>query len=374
MKTICVFTGARSEYGLLKWIMKAIEKSNEFELKLIVSGAHLMESQGYTVDEILNDGFKPDAMISIDSNQALSNEEDIAEYMGKLGSECAKVLGKIQPDFLMVLGDRYELLPVCNSAFIMGIPIIHFSGGDVTEGALDNGIRNAITMLATYHFPGVKESADNIARMRGSENNIWAVGEPGLDAFYKNELMTRDELAENLSIDSSKKWILMTYHPETLKTVEENLNTLSAILNSMDKRDDIIVVATYANADRGGSEINKVLEKHAALMPEKYKILPSLGQRRYLSFMKEAALVIGNSSSGIVEAPCIGVPVVNIGDRQKGRHLCSNVISTNSCEADMDSAVGNALSGIVDKSDLYYWGDGKTSERVLGIFERELNA
>ena len=374
MKSICVFTAARSEYGLLKWIMKAIEDSKELELKLIVSGAHLMESQGHTIDEILEDGFKPDAVIAGDAVQNISTEAEIAEYMGKLGEEVSKTLARINPDYLLVLGDRYELLPICNSAFIMGIPILHFSGGDVTEGALDNGIRNAITMLATYHFPGVKDSADNIERMRGRGSNIWVVGEPGLDAFYKCDLMTKSELAGNLSIDPKKKWVMLTYHPETLKTVDENLSVLSYILKGLDKRGDIVVVATYANADRGGSEINAELEKHASADSEKYKVVPSLGQRRYLSFMREAALVIGNSSSGIVEAPCVGVPVVNIGDRQKGRHLCSNVISASSSEKDIEEAIENALSGITDKSDLYYWGDGKTAERVVGILERELNA
>src|SRR5574344_2348781 len=199
MKKICFVTAARSEYGLLKWIMKDIAADKDFQLQLIVTGGHLLQSQGHTIDTIISDGFNIDA--TVNANLDVSSTAKIAASMGRMAELFAPVFEKLTPDLLFVLGDRYELLPICNTAFVMRIPIAHISGGDVTEGAIDDGIRNAVTMLSTYHFPGTTDSARNIERMRNSNKNIWAVGEPGLDAFNRIKMMSRKELAENLNLD-----------------------------------------------------------------------------------------------------------------------------------------------------------------------------
>ena len=218
MKKICFVTAARSEYGLLKWLMHDIDADSAFQLQLIVTGGHLLKEQGHTIDAIIADGFKIDAVV--DANLDTSSTEKIASSMGRMAEKFAPVFSELKPDLLFVLGDRYELLPICNTAFVMRIPIAHLSGGDVTEGAIDDGVRNTVTMLADYHFPGPIDSAKNIERMRGNSKNIWAVGEPGLDAFNRIELMSRNQLADNLGLDVNKKWCLMTYHSETRESLE----------------------------------------------------------------------------------------------------------------------------------------------------------
>ena len=218
MKKICVVTAARSEYGLLRWLIEDLRKSNEFDLQLVVTGGHLLNSQGHTIDQIRQDGNHISYVVDVGLD--ISTTALLAASMGRMAEGFADCFQRLQPDYLLVLGDRYELLPICNTAFVMRIPIIHLSGGDVTEGAIDDGIRNAVTMLATYHFPGTEQSAENISRMRGTNKNIWVVGEPGLDIFNRLPLWGRKALADNLGLNFSKKWILMTYHPETKESLE----------------------------------------------------------------------------------------------------------------------------------------------------------
>lgn len=368
MKKICFVTAARSEYGLLKWLMKDVDDSKEFELQLIVTGGHLSYEQGHTVDQIIEDGFK--IAYTVDAELDTSTTARIAESMGKMSQGFAKAFEVLKPDYLLVLGDRYELLPICNTAFVMCIPIIHLSGGDVTEGAIDDGVRNAVTMLADYHFPGTEDSAKNIIRMRNTDKNVWAVGEPGLDSFYREELLSREELADNLGLDITKKWGLMTYHAETRESIDYNLNNVSLCIGALQRRDDFQTIVTYANADFGGKQINEFVESATLKYPDKFKVIPSLGHFRYLSFMRQVEFVIGNSSSGIVEAPFLNIPVINIGDRQKGRYQCGNIIQ---CAADKNE-IENAIELISNKKDkrpddLDYWGDGHTSERIVDILK-----
>jgi UDP-hydrolysing UDP-N-acetyl-D-glucosamine 2-epimerase len=334
-------------------------------LQLVVTGGHLLQEQGYTVTHIRDDGFHIDYEIPLDMSD--TSRAGIVASMGELQSGMAKALAELQPDYVAVLGDRYELLPICSAAFVMRIPIIHFSGGDVTEGAIDDGIRNAVTMLATYHFPGQKESYDNIVRMRGSDKNVWMVGEPGLDAFYRNELMSRKELAESLGLRLDADWALMTYHAETTKDLDYNESAVLNILKTILQQDNMQVVCTYANADFGGKRINQFLEKMAEKYPEKVITIPSLGQMRYLSLMRQVVAVLGNSSSGIVEAPFLGIPVVNVGDRQKGRYLSDNIVQSGTSEEEIREALHMAMTKEINQDDLHHWGDGHTAERVVEI-------
>lgn len=371
MKKICFVTAARSEYGLLKWLMKDVDACDEFELQIIVTGGHLSYEQGHTIDQIIEDGF--DITYIVDAELDTSAMARIAESMGRMSQGFAKAFEKLEPDYLIVLGDRYELLPICNTAFVMRIPIIHLSGGDVTEGAIDDGVRNAVTMLSDYHFPGTEESAKNIIRMRNSDKNVWAVGEPGLDSFYREKLLTREELAENLGLDVTKRWGLMTYHAETKESIEYNLRNVQMCLEALVSKEDFQMIITYANADFGGKQINEYVELEAKKYPEKLIVIPSLGHFRYLGVMRQTEFVIGNSSSGIVETPFLNIPVINIGNRQKGRYQCGNIIQ---CDADRTS-IENAISSIDTKNnerpdDLNYWGDGHTSEKIVEIMKKAL--
>lgn len=372
MKKMCFVTAARSEYGPLKWIMKDIRDCGCFDFQLIVTGGHLSKEQGYTLDYILEDGFEINEIFDVMLKNFSTVE--IAETMGRIAQGFARIFKRLKPDYIVVLGDRYELLPICNSAFVMNIPIIHFSGGDVTEGAIDDGIRNALTMLASYHFTGSDDAYNNVVRMRGTSKNVWKIGEPGLDAFYRENKMDRKELAENLGLREEAKWALMTYHPETKETLEYNLRVVQDCIHELIKEKNLQTIITYANTDFGGMQINEYIEEKARQYSEQIKVIPSLGQARYLSYMQQVGLILGNSSSGILEAPFLGIPVINIGNRQKGRHLCENIIQCNPDRESISKAIKkcNYKKSDKNKSDLNYWGDGHTSDLFLKIAKKYL--
>lgn len=370
MKKICFITATRSEYGLLKWLMKEVDESSEFQLQLVVTGGHLVAEQGHTIDQIISDGFIVDT--EVDSKFGFETKEIIAASMGRMAEGMAHAFANLTPDYIVVLGDRYELLPICNTAFVMNIPIIHISGGDVTEGAIDDGIRNAVTMLATYHFPESQESAGNIIRMRGTDKNVWVVGTLGLDLLNHVTLMNRSGLAEELGLDEHKNWVLMTYHPETKRSMEYNIKTVENCCSALMNVPDIQVVATYANLDYGGKAINDFLENVKMQYPYKLCVIPSLGNYMYLSLMKQVIFVIGNSSSGIFETPSLGVHAINIGERQKGRHLCSNIIQCESSEEMISKRIKEVRGRDVDTSDMYYWGDGHTAEKIIEILKNTI--
>ena len=371
MKKVCIITAARSEYGLLRWTIDGVHKNPNLELQLVVTGAHLLEEHGYTYKNIEKDGYPIAA--KVDMHLDASNKEGVAKSMGYCTIAMAEILSKLHPDLLVVLGDRYELLPICNVALVMNIPIAHISGGDVTIGAIDNEIRNAVTMMATLHFPGVEDSANNIARMRNSSENVWCVGEPGLDNFRYASLMSREELSESIGIPTSNKWILVTLHPETNESLEYNMQMAHNIFELTESIEDASIVISKANADFGGSQINDYWERISKANPNKYHLYPSLGQMRYLSFMNECYAVLGNSSSGIVEAPCLGSWVINIGNRQTGRHICKNVYQVDNNIADIRKA-WNAIEGNKEKIVDSYYGDGCTSEKIVKHIEEYLYA
>lgn len=366
---ICIVTAARSEYGLLKWIIDGVHQDPELELQLVVTGAHLSEEHGLTYRFIEEDGYP--IIAKVDMQLSSDDKASIVRSMGKCSEGFADAFAKLSPDVVMVLGDRYELLPIVSAALVMGIPVAHLSGGDVTEGAIDNEVRNAISMMSAIHFPGVESSAENLRRMLGRTAQIYTAGEPGLESFLRFELMSREELAENLQLDTNKKWCLVTLHPETKLGLEENLTMVKNLFEAMRDTEGVQFVISKANADFGGMQINTFWEETIKQDENKYKLFTSLGQRRYLSYMRQAAGVIGNSSSGIVEAPFLGIPVINIGDRQKGRHLCKNVIQTNCDSESLKKAFAQMLAQptIVDN----YYGDGHTSEYVVSVLKDWLN-
>jgi len=373
-RRVCIVTAARSEYGLLRWLIDEVKLDEALQLQLIVTGSHLSEEFGSTYKEIEEDGYIIDK--KVDMHLSTADEAGIAKSMGLCSIGISEAFESLQPDLVVVLGDRYELLPICSTALIMGIPIAHISGGDVTEGAIDDQVRNAVTMMATLHFPGVEESAANIARMTNSAKNIYAVGEPGLDNFKRLSLYDRQTLAENLNIDSSKKWILVTQHSETKESLENNLTMASNIIKALEPFDDIEVVITKANADFGGKQINDYFEGIVQRNPEKYKLYSSLGQLRYMSFMKEAFCIIGNSSSGIVEAPYLAKPVINIGERQTGRHVCSNVQNVSGMDDTIEKAFEElvANNGKYEVSPEYHYGDGAASVKIKNYIKTYLRS
>lgn len=367
MKRICVVTATRAEYGYLKWLMKDIQADSALELQVIATGTHLEKTQGYTVEQIIADGIPVSAKVDVQLDN--SSPKAICETMARYGNGFAEVLLQLQPDVVIVLGDRYELLPICSTAFMMQIPIAHLSGGDVTEGALDDGVRNAVTMLATYHFPITEDCAKNIRRMRGEDKNIFVTGSTSLDFFNRTNLMSREGLAENLGLDINKKWALCTLHSETKQDIVYNIKMAENLISAMKKSlSNFQIVITNANADLGGQEINKLMMKVADENPNQFVIVPSLGQKRYLSYMKQVELVLGNSSSGILESPYLGVPTVNIGERQKGRYRCENIIQSGIEKNEIEKSIKEALSGRYSIPSTY-WGDGNSSEKIVKVLK-----
>ena len=367
MKKICVVTATRAEYGYLKWLMKDILADSELELQVVATGTHLDKTQGHTVDQIIADGIPVTA--EVDAQLDNSSPKAICETMARYGNGFAETLSRLNPDVMVVLGDRYELLPICSTAFMMQIPIAHLSGGDITEGALDDGVRNAVTMLATYHFPITEDCAKNVRRMRGTDKNVFVTGSTSLDFFNRTELMTREKLSENLGLDVKKKWALCTLHSETKQTAGYNLQMAKNLFAAMkESLSNYHIVITKANADFGGKEINNYLEKAVKEYPEQFVIVPSLGQTRYFSYMKQVQLVIGNSSSGILESPYLGIPTINIGERQKGRYRCENILQSGTSEEDIKSVIGEVQNGrYAIKST--YWGDGNASSKIVKILK-----
>lgn len=361
VKKVCIITAARSEYGLLKWVIDGVHHDNELELQLVVTGAHLSEEHGKTVQFIEEDGYPITARV--DMQLASDSRKDIVRSMGYCSTGMADVLSELQPDVVVVLGDRYELLPIVSASLVMGIPVAHISGGDVTEGAIDNEVRNAVSMMSAIHFPGVESSAENLRRMLGKDALIYTAGEPGLESFLRFDLMTRGEMADNIGFDVNKKWCLVTLHSETKLSLEQNLKMVQNLFEVMEQTKNVQFVISKANADFGGMQINEFWDKAVRQDADKYHLFTSLGQRRYLSFMQQTVGVIGNSSSGIVEAPFLGIPVINIGDRQKGRCLCKNVIQCDRTKVAIEDAFKKMLvqPKIVDN----YYGDGHTSEFII---------
>lgn len=367
MKKICVITATRAEYGYLKWLMKDILDDSELELQVIATGTHLDKTQGHTVDQIIADDIPITAEVDVHLDN--SSLKAICETMARYGNGFAETLSKLNPDVVVVLGDRYELLPICSTAFMMQIPIAHLSGGDVTEGALDDGVRNAITMLATYHFPITEDCAKNVRRMRGTYKNVFVTGSTSLDFFNRTVLMTREQLAGNLGLDINKKWALCTLHSETKQTAEYNLQMAKNLFSAMKEAlPDYQIVITKANADFGGKEINACMEQSVKGNPTQFVIVSSLGQTRYFSYMKQVQLVIGNSSSGILECPYLGIPTVNIGERQKGRYRCENILQSGTSEEEIKASIFEVLNGkFAVKST--YWGDGNASSKIVTVLK-----
>lgn len=369
MKKICIVTAARSEYGPLRWIIDEIYNSKELELQLVVTGSHLSPEHGNTINFIEQDGYpitkKIEYLIST------STSTGIGKSMGCCGFSFADAFTELAPDILIVLGDRYELLPICSTALVMNIPIAHISGGDITDGAIDNQVRNAITMMSNIHFPGNEESANNIIRMLGHNKYIYNVGEPGLDYFKRCSLMSRTELSKSLDINPKMDWILVTLHPETYQSIEYNVSMAHNMIKSLLPYNDKEIIITQSNADLGGVQINNVLKEYAH-NNEQIHFHSSLGQIRYLSFMNEATMVIGNSSSGILEAPSLGIPVINIGNRQQGRHICKNIVC---CMNDLNE-IKNAikLTRNAPKQPDYYYGDGLASVKITKAIIKYLNS
>ena len=320
---VCVITGSRAEYGLLRLLMQGIDTDPNLTLQIIATGSHLSKDFGLTYQEIENDGFKIDYKIEI--QQHSDSPPDIAETMGRGISGCGRAIEELQPDLIVLLGDRYEILAAAAAALVAKIPVAHIHGGEVTAGAFDDALRHSITKMSHIHFVATEKSRKRVIELGEAPNSVFLVGGLGVDAIKNIELLKREELENKLGIKFLNKNLLVTFHPETLgsqapeKQFEELLSALSLL-------EDTALIFTMPNADTGGKKIAEMIEKYVTGQRNAY-YYKSLGQKKYLSVLAQVDGVIGNSSSGLLEVPSFRKGTINIGDRQKGREQASSVLN-----------------------------------------------
>lgn len=366
---ICVTTGTRAEYGLLKPLMDKIKGDADFTLQLLVTGAHLSPEFGLTYKQIEADGYPIDAKVEM----LLSSDtpEGITKSMGLGMVGYADALKQLQPDLLIILGDRYEMLAVASTALIFRIPIAHIHGGEITEGAYDDAIRHSITKMSALHFTSTEVYRKRVIQLGEQPERVFNVGAIGLDNFKSLTLLTKDQLEKELNIRFKKYNYLVGFHPETLskQSVKEQFEEL---LKAIDKQNDSFFIFTKANADTNGRIINQMMERYVQENPDRAVLFTSLGSLRYLSVMKAATAVVGNSSSGILEAPSIPTATINIGDRQKGRIQANSILN---CEAKLqeiegciDKVKSKEFRHIVVKS-INPYGNGNTSQQIMNVLK-----
>lgn len=369
---VCVITGTRAEYGLLRELLFKLEKSTLFLLNLVITGSHLSNGLGNTKNEIIEDGFTDFGEIPIPVDD--DSKKGMAVSAGVATAKFAEYFAENRPDILVVLGDRYEILSAVYAAHILGIPVAHISGGDITEGAVDDAIRHSITKMSRLHFTGCSQSAKRVIQMGEQPQYVFDVGEPGVENCLKLELMSRAELSRNLQFGGiDNDYSVVTYHPVTMEQ-DTAVRQVYELIDAMDRFEDMSYIITMANADAGGAAINDIWLKEKEKHPN-WLVVSSLGVLRYLSAVKYAKLVIGNSSSGIVEAPSLGTPTINIGDRQKGRMMAESVVC---CELYCDEII-NAMNMALDdefqekaKNVKSPFGDGTASGQIIEKLEEFL--
>jgi UDP-hydrolysing UDP-N-acetyl-D-glucosamine 2-epimerase len=358
---ICVVTGTRAEYGLLQPVMQAIKDDINLELQLVVTGMHLSPEFGLTYKVIENDGFE----ITENVEMLLSSDTSIgiAKAIGLGTISFSEVLNRLNPDFMMLLGDRFELLAAAQAALVTRVPIAHLSGGDVTEGAFDEAIRHSITKMSHLHFVTNSDSVKRVQQLGENPDHIFLVGNPGLDHIRQLKLMSKDKLEKSLEFKFREKNILVTYHPVTLDDIPSQ-DSFKELLNALvDLGSSVGIIFTRPNADTDGRALIKLLDFYAKERSN-WKVFTSLGQLRYLSTTSIVDAVVGNSSSGILEVPSLKTPTVNIGDRQKGRIQADSVINCRPNSAEIKNAIRKSFS--MNCSKIYNpYGDGKTSPRVV---------
>ncbi|AJC93013.1 GDP-2,4-diacetamido-2,4,6-trideoxy-alpha-D-glucopyranose hydrolase / 2-epimerase [Campylobacter subantarcticus LMG 24377] len=322
-RKICVVSGTRAEWYLLKRLCECIDQDDELTLQLVVTAAHLSKDFGFTYQEIEKE-FKVDKKIPI----LLSNDDKISicKSMGLLQISLCEAFEELKPDMVVILGDRYEMLSCASTCLLMQIPLAHLCGGELTLGAIDDSIRHAISKMAHLHFVSTQNYANRILQLGESKERVFNVGSLGGENIKNMIFLSKNELQKELNLTFNKNIYLITYHPQTIQTtsVEEEVRLL---LDFLDSLENSTLIFTKANADENGLFINKLLEKYCIKQSHKARLFDNLGSKRYLSLMKISSMLIGNSSSGICESPFFKIPCINIGNRQEGRIFADNIIN-----------------------------------------------
>ncbi len=378
LRKICIVTATRADFGPLKCLIEGVEADSELELQLIVTGTHLSPEFGNTINQIIESKIPISKKIEI----TLSSDSAVgackAMGLGLIGF--SEAFYELEPDLVVVLGDRYELVPIVSAANIAQIPVAHISGGEITEGANDEVVRHSVTKMSQLHFTAIEEYAKRVIQMGEQPSRVFNVGEPGLDNLNKMDLLTRSAFEKSINCKLNKRNLLITYHPVTTEKVDTIEDSFKAILNSLDELKDTLLIFTKTNADVGGRIINQIIDDYVSQSSGDAIAFSSLGQLRYLSALKYVDAVVGNSSSGICEAPSLKTATINVGDRQKGRIRALSTIDVdtnkkqilNALEHIYSADFQNKLCNVVNP-----YGDGFTTQRIIDIIKkvnlRELN-
>lgn len=364
MKKIAVVTATRAEYGILYPLIRRLLTCEQWDTRVVVTGTHLDEDFGYTCKEIERDG------IPIDRKIPISEKGDDAYAVSKMMANALCGFGSYfqeeKPDLLIILGDRTEMLAIATAAMNEQIPIAHLHGGELTQGAVDECVRHAITKMSYLHFAATEEYRKRIIQMGEEPSRVFNVGALGVENIMHEGLLSRQELKESVDFPADTDYAVVTFHPVTLEheTAEQQVREL---LEAMKQRADLFFLITKANSDAGGRKINELLE-HETANCSNMKLVASLGMKRYLSALKYARFVLGNSSSGIIEAPAMQIPTVNIGDRQKGRMMAESIINCQPDRASILSAMDQAMD-MQGRSFENPYGDGNTSEKIVEVLQ-----
>lgn len=365
-RKICVVTGSRADYGLLRWVMQGIKDDPELYLQVIATGMHLSPTFGLTYRVIEDDGFRVDAKVEILG--ASDSPEAIAESMALALAGSARAFSELKPDLVVVLGDRFEIFAATAAALVAKIPVAHLHGGETTTGAYDEAFRHSITKMSHLHFVATDEYRSRVIQLGESPKNVYLVGGVGIDSIKNLPLLTREELEAQLGIEFGAKSLLITFHPVTLdaESAEQQMKELLAALSHLH---DTTLIFTMPNADTGGHALIKMIEEFVD-QNKNASVFTSLGQLKYLSCIANVDGVVGNSSSGLTEVPTFKIGTINIGDRQLGRLQATSVINCEPIEKDIMRSI-EKLYSIDFKLDLVVaknpYGEGGASARVVRV-------
>lgn len=367
MRKVCVITGTRANYGRLKPVMNAIKEHNELELKLIVTGMHLLPEMGYTVNEIEKDGYKIDA--KVDMHIVNDSGAGMSKSLGLALIGITQAIESISPDIILILGDRDEDLAGAIIGAHMNIPVAHMHGGEVT-GTIDESIRHAITKFSHIHLAASQESVKRLIKLGEIKDNIYNVGSPGLDSILNLNYKSKDYIFDKFNINKNKKLILVAQHPvtsESDKAKEQMKQTMEAL---KEIGEETIII--YPNNDSGSKEMIEVIESYSEV--KYFQTYRNIKFEDYLHILKYADLMVGNSSSGIMEAPSYKLPAINIGVRQEGREQSDNIITVNPIKSEIKDAIIKGLydEEFINKVNMCFnpYGDGKTGKRVANILSK----
>lgn len=375
-KKVAIVTATRAEYGLLSNLIRAVNAHSKLECQLLVTGAHLVSEQGLTVEQIREDCVEIAAEIPILPKTTTTDNESVmlSDAVAEATSGFARTFSRLNPDCVVVLGDRYELLGICSAALLAHIPIVHIHGGEVTEGAMDEAIRHAVTKMAHLHFVAAEPYRQRVIQMGEQPPCVINVGAPGLDVIQTTEYLSKKELSDFLEMTLTPPLFLVTYHPVSWGETA-GITALHNLFKAIEQFPEATVVWTAANTDATGAELNQHVKQWISTTQMNATFVSSLGSQRYLSLMKVCDVVLGNSSSGIIEAPAMGVATVNIGERQTGRLRSPSVIDCGEQQQDITQALEHSLAQefkTITAQKVSCYGQGNSAKEMVEQLEKTL--